>query len=289
MIYVTTHRCRAHNFSGGNVYIPSTLSRDSMGSRRRSTKPQSTQRDVALSTLCAGCRKESRCAFAYLDWLTASETAPAAGTPSVITKSYQPGEYVVHQGEPWTHLLVVCRGLAFTTTVTEGGDEVGLQSICVGGIIGLADWLAGRKVFSVAARVLMETTIAYVRPDDFMLRLKMDESRLSLLLRQIGYQANSLEDRIRGQALHDACGRVVHCLLQLVKGMNPTANKQVVLPVRIPRTLLAQCVGLNPETVSRMLMRLQRQRLITRSDHRITIPDLAKLQRVLNGNGDKAP
>lgn len=269
------------------MYISSTLSHDSMGSRRRSTKPPPTQRDGALSALCVGCHKESRCAFAYLDWLAASE-APAAGTPSVITKSYQPGEYVVHQGEPWTHVLVVCRGLAFTTTVTEGGDEVGLQSICIGGIIGLADWVGGRKVFSVSARVLMETTIAYVKPDDFMLRLKTDESRLSLLLRRIGYQIDSLEDCIRWQALHDAYGRVVHCLLQLVKGMNLTANIQVLLPVRIPRAFLAQCVGLNPETVSRVLMRLQRQRLITRSDHRIMITDLAKLQRVLNGNGDKS-
>lgn len=243
------------------------------------SQPGSQARSASLSlpNLCPHCVKRQHCVLAQLDG------PPDAGSPlSIEIKTYRAGKYVVRQGEPRTSLPMVCQGLIVVTTLTEAGDEVAIQGCGVGEFVGLTDWLRGQETYSISGRTLIETTVAFVKPEDLLRRVEMDPRLLTSLLRQIGFQLNALEHRLGRQTVLDASGRVVHSLLDLVRQLGITGEKDVALPIRLSRTVIAEFAGLRRETVSRVLTHLQKKRLLVQSNRHITIPYLSRLQKALH-------
>lgn len=251
------------------------------------SRRQARLTSLSLPELCPYCVKQQQCFLTHLDGR--QDALTDAGAPlKVEVKTYRAGKYVVRQGEPRTSLPMVCRGLIIITTLTEAGDEVVLQTCGVGEFVGLTDWLQGQETYSISGRALIEATVVSVKPEDLLRRVEMNPRFLTALLRQIGFQTSALEHRLGRQTVQDASGRVIYFLLDVVRQLGMTGEKDVVLPIRLPRTVIAEFAGLRRETVSRVLTHLQRKRLIVQSDRHITIPCVSRLHKALRRTTDSS-
>lgn len=65
-------------------------------------------------------------------------------------------------------------------------------------------------------------------------------------------------------------------------------EKEVALPIKLTRTIIAEFAGLRRETVSRVLTQLQRKRLIRQHDRHIVIPSLSQLRKALRRAADSS-
>jgi CRP-like cAMP-binding protein len=217
------------------------------------------------------------------------EVSTSTGSPlKAEFKAFGMGDYVVRQGEPRTSLPVVCRGLVIVTTLTEAGDEVAFQACGLGEFVGLTDWLQGKETYSISGRALIESTVAFVKPEDLFDHAQTNREVLTALLEQIGFQTHALEHRLGWQTVLDASGRVVHSLLDLAGQLRVNGEKEVALPIKLTRTIIAEFAGLRRETVSRVLTQLQRKRLIRQHDRHIVIPSLSQLRKALRRAADSS-
>lgn len=243
------------------------MKRDSASQSRRQNRLAS----LRLDELCPNCSSQHHCILPSL-----------AGSPmSIEMHTYQAKEYVVRQGEPQPSLPLVCRGLIMVTALTDVGDEVALQGYGAGEFVGLTDWLQGEEFYSVSGQALIETTVGFIRPQDLLRYVQTDPELLTTLLRQIGFQIRSLERRAHLQAVQDASDRVIYVLLELVRQLAIPGEKNVALPTRLSRVVIAEFAGIRRETVSRVFVHLQKKQLIMQSNRHITIPCLNRLQSAL--------
>lgn len=234
-----------------------------------------------LSVLCQSCQHRDRCAFAFLDTVQGADAA-VSPPPAVVTKAYRAGSYIVREGEPLSHLIVVCRGLVVISVITENGESLALETKAISGIPALSDWLLGRPTFTVSVQALVDTTVAFVKPHVLVSHaLKTGEPYLNSFFKQMGAQIHTLEARLCQQTVQPALGRVAYCLVQFVKQLGISARNNIVLPIKANRQLFAQLSGLTRETVSRMFSELSRRRLIRWSARRLVIPDIRKLEQIL--------
>lgn len=202
--------------------------------------------------------------------------------PSVELRRYQAGSYIVRQGDGRTIVPLICQGLAATSVLTEIGEEVVLHTVGAGTLIGLTDWLQGRREFSLSARSLSDTIVAFIKHDELRAAIASQPETWSVLLRQIGAQMESLEHRLTTLTWLDASLRVLSCLVDLVHQLGIPARFNITLPLRLSQSCLAQLTGLARETVGRSLRKLQKDRLIALRDRRILIVSLPRAQKALH-------
>lgn len=188
---------------------------------------------------------------------------------------------MIRQGDSRTALPVVCRGIAVTSVLTEGGKESARHVCGAGTFIGLTDWLQQRPAFSVSAEALVETTAAFFQPNALLQAAETTPGLLVTLLKQIGSQTDSSESRFAAGLSQNADHRILHCLLDLARQLGFVHHGRISLPTEVTHARLAQLTGLARETVSRRLRKLARAGVIAQGDRGIVIPCTMRVEQAL--------
>jgi CRP/FNR family transcriptional regulator, anaerobic regulatory protein len=183
------------------------------------------------------------------------------------------GDYLFRAGDPADACFVVRSGAFKTFVVNEFGDEYITGFYYPGEILGTSGFAAG--VHDESATALDTATTCRVRievlPDLWSIGTG------PALLRLLGrHDRQATEDRINLTRTR-ADARIARFLLNLSGRMKHQGRDPAVLPTPMSRTDIANHLGMTLESLSRVIARLSRARLITAARTEITLNDAERL------------
>jgi CRP-like cAMP-binding protein len=130
---------------------------------------------------CAACLLQPHCPLPTV----AKGSGCSSATPVIQTR-YRAGQHIINEGEPVIGLHVLCDGWATVTkNVGMEQDDLTIHIVEAGGLLDIGDNLASFPAYSGAVKSLTNSTVAFIRSDEFARRLETDQTFSSKLLRLV--------------------------------------------------------------------------------------------------------
>lgn len=213
--------------------------------------------------------------------LTAADLAELAGVERKPVK-YLRGEDIVEQGAPLNRAFVIRSGWAIRFQLFEDGRRQVLNILLPGDIFDLQVFVAEAADHSVQA--VTDVELDEIAPRE-LARLFQSSSRLGLAFWWAQVQEEAiLREQIIRNGRRTGLERVGHFLLELyrralVVGEAAQAEDGGVGTFRLPlnQSVVADALGLTNVYVSKIMGRLARAELVTRTRDWVDIVDVARL------------
>jgi len=192
-------------------------------------------------------------------------------------QQYSSGEIIFAQGEPNDGVYCVSVGTAAIRKLDESGNSVILQLAYPGDTIGFHSFLTGTK-HRTNAEALGDCALCHFDSATINVALTRDPTLGRHFLKRSIAELDFARDMLFRQATLSNRGKVVHLLLLLAKrhGRRHTdGSHSIDLP--ISRHDLAAMVGMRPESISRIISRLESAGLAEFSGRHVTIPRIEAL------------
>ena len=226
--------------------------------------------------LCADCPVEGSCALVKADDTSPSYRLADPAAIGLVT-TYRSGEFLLRQDTRPARALMICRGIVAMEVFTEDGEEILLEALGPGHLVGFFDWLRHTRTDSLAAKAVTNATIRSVAVDDPLTLLRKNDDARAALLEQTRAHVATAQRAMIGLRGHNAQAHMLLAIHELVRLLRLKRNRPITIPHKIPRWFFSAYTGLRPETVSRILSRLRRDGLIAYRERHLTIPDFSKL------------
>lgn len=200
-------------------------------------------------------------------------------------RHYQRGEVIFHQDDPADRLHIIVEGRVKISITSEDGREKDIALFQPGDCFGEMALLDGSNRSATATAVDSSDTLVLFREDFLKLLSEHPEvnSEVTSLLTQRLRKVNQMLGDV---VFLDVPTRVAKQLLALAENYvneeDGEASLESAIVVLIGQEELARLVGASRETVSRALNSYRRLGLVTMSHRRITIVDMAGLERMVS-------
>ena len=203
-------------------------------------------------------------------------TLAAQATPF----DYPPGSFLMRQGEPADHVLVLTAGEVAIVSPVRGGGELVHTIMRAGQLIGeLALLNDGRRTAGV--RATSPTTAWAIGRDPFWGFLETNPQASSALLRQVAARLASREALIDDLLSLDVKSRLAKVLLGLADGHGePDPGGGTRISLHLTHRDLAGMVGASRENVSRALVAFRRRGFVNYDTESISIIEPDSLRRL---------
>lgn len=190
------------------------------------------------------------------------ETALRSLAASARVREMRRGQWLFREGEPCGAVYCLDRGSILLVRSEEEGTETVIRTVLPGELFAEAG-LFERKTYPVSARAAAPSRVIGIPRADFLSLLAQADFRgafLAMLMRRLRYltdriqalTAGGVEERL-ARFLEEHGGRVHHATVEI--------NKKDV----------AAAIAARPETLSRLLRRLARRRLLTWRGSAVTL------------------
>lgn len=193
------------------------------------------------------------------------------------TKTVQRHGYIVRERETTTHSCLLVSGYAFRHKIVADGARQIVSIHMKGDLVDLQNSFLGMADHSVQA--LTEAEVAMI-PSDAIRQLAFERPRVGMAMWfDTLVDASIFREWIANVGRRDARTRIAHLLCEFALRLK-VAGLGEVTEYELPMTQehIADCTGLMPVHVNRMLKLLETQSLITRRTTRsVTIGDWRKL------------
>jgi CRP-like cAMP-binding protein len=214
----------------------------------------------------------------FLSQLTQEEIAELRSR--AVTRHFARGATIMHQGEEPGRVLVIERGRAKVTVVTEDGSEVILAFREPGDMLGELSALGGaRRVATV--RAIEELDALAIAARDFDSYLEA-QPRVALVILRVVIER--LRDADRSQvefAAHQTLSRVAGRLVELADRFGEPCDGGVLITLPISQEELASWSGASREATSKALRDLRELGAVETRRRNITVRDVDLLKRLV--------
>lgn len=199
-------------------------------------------------------------------------------TASKRDRLFEPGEVIFHQGEPCNGMFWIRDGLVGERRLDPDGEMALVRLSHTGKALGYQELLA-RKPYRNSAEALRATRVCYLSRsviqdllasnpklgDSFLLRSLQDMEKTE------DHYVNALNRGIRS--------RLLHALMSLYDRYGHfETGKGHVLEIPIARKDLAALIGTGPETISRTIKKLEKERIARFEGRRVFFANLAQVE-----------
>jgi len=214
----------------------------------------------------------------FLSQLTQEEIAELRSR--AVTRHFARGATIMHQGEEPGRVLVIERGRAKVTVVTEDGSEVILAFREPGDMLGELSALGGaRRVATVRAIEELDALAIAAREFDAYLEA---QPRVALVILRVVIER--LRDADRSQvefAAHQTLSRVAGRLVELADRFGEPCDGGVLITLPISQEELASWSGASREATSKALRDLRELGAVETRRRNITVRDVDLLKRLV--------
>lgn len=194
-----------------------------------------------------------------------AETHKLSAIADVI--KLQKNEKLFLKGSQIEHIYFVLEGSLKLYDTYNQSDKVFITQIAsVGDAIGLESLFSELQFFTSNAETFEASTILILNRSKFKKLVTQDPVILQNLLSFISERAIDLERRLRDQILEDVQER----LLNLLKEQSIYSNSKEI-SLEISKADLAYLLGTIPATLSRVIKKLEKQKLINVNKNSFTI------------------
>ncbi len=210
-------------------------------------------------------------------------------------RRFQPGEVIFREGEDGTNAFLLEEGRVRLIKRVRGVER-SLMVLKPGDLFGESALLAGASRSSTAIALTSGLALSL---DQATLHNLLERNPVvaSRLVKQLVRRLRDAEDQIEIMMLSDTQSKVVSALLKLAQNhVESTLNGSISFSIS-PMELSTR-VGLDVDTVKRVVQELREGQYIRVSDERLEIPDLDALRRLfallgvkdeIRGEPDDAP
>ncbi|MBI4498480.1 MAG: Crp/Fnr family transcriptional regulator [Chloroflexi bacterium] len=185
-------------------------------------------------------------------------------------RTYAPGEFICHQGDPGNTLFIILRGMVKIAIATAAGSEMVVALVTGGQFFGEMSLLDG-KPRSATAVALEPSLVALLTRDAFLACLRAYPEAAISLLEELSTRMRGTNHLISEITTHNLQLRLVHKLLDLAHSFGQRTDSGVVIGLRLRQQDLAEMVNASREQVNRTLRALQQEGLLRLEHQRITI------------------
>ena len=180
----------------------------------------------------------------------------------MIPKTVQKGAVLFTEGQRGYSLYLLASGNIHLSKSSAGGREAVIKIIGPGEIFGEVV-LFEQESYPVDARALKRSVVYLIPKHQFSCLLENERFRNDFI-RMLMKKQRYLADRILSLAAYDVEDR----LFRFIAGQ---FGRRQEYSVDLSKKEVASAIGTMPETLSRVLLRLKRQKLLSWSKQRITL------------------
>ncbi len=186
------------------------------------------------------------------------------------------GEVLFHQGSSNRGIYRVSKGLFGVRAMAPCGTTTLLRMAYPGELIGFRSFIR-KQGHQTEARAMIPSRVCVVSRRDAEQLITTAPDVLSRLTLRCIDEIDRSQARFISSATLTSRQRVVGLLLKLIALHGAQNGDRVDIRLPISRGDMADMLGVQPETVSRLISRLQDDRLIEVSGRSITVPSLKAL------------
>jgi CRP/FNR family cyclic AMP-dependent transcriptional regulator len=212
--------------------------------------------------------------FARLEAAQLDALAAAATTRRVAARAE-----LCHKGDAATQVYVVASGRLKVTSTSAEGDEIVLNLLAVGEVIGEIPMLiGGERTATVVA--LEPSELVVLERREFLRFLREHPAAAAELLTVLAERVVRLSECIEDAAFLGVAGRIAKKLLVLAENFGEAGPDGVHVTLRLSQGELAQYVGTTRETVNKQIRAWSEQGVLHMEAGAITLHRLDELSRL---------
>ena len=212
-----------------------------------------------------------------LSALTEQELESVLKTSRVI--SLKAKAVLFEKGSPATHFYLLKSGQVKLYCLSEEGDEKVIEIIYPSQTFAEAIMFMPKRMYPVSAETIKASELYSFDMKQFREILENSKETCFRLLGTMGRQLHSKINDINNLTLHNATYRlVVYLLEQLPEGAMALSS----IHLGATKVVIASRLSIQPETFSRILLRMSKQGLIEVHGNDITLLDVEGLRALLN-------
>ena len=195
------------------------------------------------------------------------------------TRKYPKNSMIILEEEMGDVVFVVMSGTVKITRVNDEGKEVILAMLGSGEVFGEMAILDGE---SRSANALSQENceVLTINREDFLNLLKTNNKVSLNLMTEFAIRLRKSDQQIEALSLDDAEHRIGVSILNLAEELG-VIRQGVVTVENLPyQQDIANMAGTSRETVSRVMKTFEDRGLITKTGHKLSIPDYAFFKRI---------
>ena len=213
-----------------------------------------------------------KCAFYQTSvWQPVKAGAVAVLTHGFTRKPLAANQVLFAQGEENQGVFCVSAGLIAVRTHHANGSSTLLKLAYPGDVIGFRSFLTTMP-HKTEARALLPSRVCIVALPDANQVVRENSSVLARLTARCIYEIDRSHERIIAAATVSNKQRLADLSLRLMKTHGVRVGEQMQMHLPVSRSDLADLIGVQPETMSRLFTRLKEEGSFTVSGRNIQLP-----------------
>ncbi len=190
-------------------------------------------------------------------------------------------ESIFHQGDQSTHFYFVIEGAVKLFKISSSGNEKVFEVVRANHFFAEATVFFELPVYPVSATAITDTQLMSIDSGVFLEILEQSSVLCIRLLGKMSQRLHKQINEINNLSIQNASYRVAYYLLHLHEDRKLSDSKQEV-HLRISKKIIASRLSIQPETLSRILTKLDKQGFIEVLHHSIIIKNIQGLRNVLS-------
>lgn len=191
-------------------------------------------------------------------------------------RTLAPGENLFDQNEPCTHFFFMLSGIVKLYRTAPTGEEKVIELIRNRQFFAEAVMFMGGQ-YPVHAQAVEASRLVALDSSHFLGLVRSNSDVCLRLLSGMSRRMHGLINEIDNLTLHSGAQRVIRYVLdQLPQGVAASSSVRLL----VPKHVIASRLGIQPETLSRVLAKLRSDRLIDVNDDTIVLNDVEALRRL---------
>ena len=197
------------------------------------------------------------------------------------TRKYPKNSMIILEEEMGDVVFIVMSGTVKITRVNDEGKEVILAMLGSGEVFGEMAILDGE---SRSANALSQENceVVTINREDFLDLLKTNNKVSLNLMTEFAIRLRKSDQQIEALSLDDAEHRIGVSILNLAEEMGVIRQGAVTVENLPYQQDIANMAGTSRETVSRVMKIFEERGLITKTGHKLSIPDYAFFKRLFD-------
>ena len=195
------------------------------------------------------------------------------------TRKYPKNSMIILEEEMGDVVFIVMSGTVKITRVNDEGKEVILAMLGSGEVFGEMAILDGE---SRSANALSQENceVVTINREDFLNLLKTNNKVSLNLMTEFAIRLRKSDQQIEALSLDDAEHRIGVSILNLAEELGVIRQGAVTVENLPYQQDIANMAGTSRETVSRVMKIFEDRGLITKTGHKLSIPDYAFFKRI---------
>jgi len=195
-------------------------------------------------------------------------------------KNYQIQQHIITLGDQNRDVFFIVSGTVRITTFTSSGKEVSFRDMQAGEMFGEIAAIDGQER-STNVVALSDVVIAVTPPESFFKLLQDFPEVNKFVLRQLTGLIRKLGDRVVEFSALSVKSRIHAEILRLAKNSHINNNTAEITPSPTHQDIASR-ISTHREAVSREISELTKNAILKRSEGKLIVQDISKLESLLN-------